>query len=153
GHFFAAAAEAMRRILLNRARDKGRLKREGRRQRLDLEQIELAVDAPHEDLLALDDSIEQLAAENPEGAKGVKVRFVAGLSIDEAAAAMGISPSTAKRHWSYARAWLFDALKPSEKLPERGRQSPFVPRHPHPGPLPSRERERWGTVPDGSRTD
>ena len=114
GHFFGAAAEAMRRILLNRARDKGRLKREGQRHRLDLEQIELALDAPHEDLIALDDSIEQLAAENSDCAKVVKLRFFAGLSIDEAAAAMGISPSTAKRHWAYARAWLFDALKPDD---------------------------------------
>jgi RNA polymerase sigma factor (TIGR02999 family) len=114
GHFFGAAAEAMRRILLNRARDKGRLKRGGQRHRLDLEQVELAVDAPHEDLLALDESIERLAAESCECAKVVKLRFFAGLSIDETAAALGISPSAAKRHWAYARAWLFDALKPAD---------------------------------------
>lgn len=115
GHFFGAAAEAMRRILLNRARDKGRLKRGGQRHRFDLDQIELAVDAPHEDLLALDESIEQLAAESPECADVVKLRFFAGLSIDEAAEALGISPSTAKRHWAYARAWLFDALRPDSE--------------------------------------
>src|SRR5262245_23088135 len=111
GHFFGAAAEAMRRILLNRARDKDRLKRGGQRHRVDLDQVELAVDATHEDLLALDDSIGQLAAESSECASVVKLRFFAGLSIDEAAAALGISPSTAKRHWAYARAWLFDALR------------------------------------------
>lgn len=114
GHFFGAAAEAMRRILLNRARDKGRRKRGGQRQRLDLEQVELAIDAPHEDLLALDESIERLAVESSECAKVVKLRFFAGLSIDDTAAALGISPSTAKRHWAYARAWLFDALRPDD---------------------------------------
>jgi RNA polymerase sigma factor (TIGR02999 family) len=114
GHFFGAAAEAMRRILLNRARDKGRLKRGGQRHRVDLEQVELAVNAPHEDLLALDESIERLAAENPECAQVVKLRFFAGLTIDDAAAALGISASTAKRHWAYARAWLFEALRPED---------------------------------------
>jgi RNA polymerase sigma factor (TIGR02999 family) len=110
-HFFGAAAEAMRRILINRARDKGRQKRGGQGQRIDLEQVELAVDATHEDLLALDESIERLAVENSECAKVVKLRFFAGLSIDDTAAAMGVSPSTAKRHWAYARAWLFDSLR------------------------------------------
>ena len=117
GHFFGAAAEAMRRILLNRARDKGRLKRGGQRHRLDLEHVELAVDMPHEDLLALDESIERLARESCECAKVVKLRFFAGLSIDETATALGISASTAKRHWAYARAWLFDALKPDDDSP------------------------------------
>jgi RNA polymerase sigma factor (TIGR02999 family) len=110
GHFFGAAAEAMRRILVNRARDKNRLKRGGQLQRVNLENIELAADAPNDDLLAIDESIEVLAAENPECANVVKLRFFAGLSIDETAAALGISASTAKRHWAYARAWLFDAL-------------------------------------------
>jgi RNA polymerase sigma factor (TIGR02999 family) len=111
GHFFGAAAEAMRRILLNRARDKGRLKHGGQRHRVDLEKVELAMDAPHEDLLALDESIERLTEENPECANVMKLRFFAGLSVDEAAAALGISARTAKRHWAYARAWLFDALR------------------------------------------
>lgn len=114
GHFFGAAAEAMRRILLNRARDKGRLKRGGQGHRVDLEQIELALDAPHEDLLALDESIARLAEESPECAKVVNLRFFAGLSIDDTAEALGISPSTVKRHWAYARAWLFDALRPED---------------------------------------
>jgi RNA polymerase sigma factor (TIGR02999 family) len=111
GHFFGAAAEAMRRILVNRARDKGRIKRGGQLQRVNLEKIELAMEAPNEDLLAIDESIELLAAENPECAAVVKLRFFAGLSIDETAAALGTSASTAKRHWAYARAWLFDALR------------------------------------------
>ena len=111
GHFFGAAAEAMRRILVNRARDKGRIKRGGEFQRVDLEKIEFALDAPNEDLLAIDEAIELLAAENPECAKVVVMRFFAGLSIDEAATALEISASTAKRHWAYARAWLFDALQ------------------------------------------
>jgi RNA polymerase sigma factor (TIGR02999 family) len=115
GHFFGAAAEAMRRILVNRARDKGRLKRGGQRHRVDLEKVDLAVDAPYEDLLALDESIERLADENRECANVVKLRFFAGLSIDDAAAALGISASTAKRHWAYARAWLFDALRPDDR--------------------------------------
>jgi RNA polymerase sigma factor (TIGR02999 family) len=115
GHFFGAAAEAMRRILLNRARDKGRLKRGGQMHRVDLEKVDLAVDAPYEDLLALDESIERLEEENRECANVVKLRFFAGLSIDDAAAALGISASTAKRHWAYARAWLFDALRPDER--------------------------------------
>lgn len=110
GHFFGAAAEAMRRILVNRARDKGRIKRGGKLQRVHLEKIELAIDARNDDLLAIDESIGLLAAEYPECADVVKLRFFAGLSIDESAAALGISASTAKRHWAYARAWLFDAL-------------------------------------------
>lgn len=114
GHFFGAAAEAMRRILLNRARDKNRLKRGGERRKLDLEHIELAVDSPNEDLVAIDEALELLARENPDCVRVVKLRFFAGLSIDEAAAALGISASTAKRHWAYARAWLFDAIRPDD---------------------------------------
>jgi RNA polymerase sigma factor (TIGR02999 family) len=115
GHFFAAAAEAMRRILLNQARDKGRFKRGGRLQRIDFDKIELAADARSDDLLAIDEAIELLGAENPECAAVVKLRFFAGLSIDEAAAALGVSASTAKRHWAYARAWLFQALRSDDR--------------------------------------
>ena len=105
----------MRRILLNRARDKGRLKRGGQRHRVDLEQVELAVEAPHEELVAIDQAIERLAVENAECARLVKQRFFAGLTIDEAAAAMGISASTGKRHWAYARAW-FASLRSLRSL-------------------------------------
>lgn len=111
GHFFGAAAEAMRRILVNRARDKGRIKRGGEFRRVDLENVEFALDAPNEDLVAINEAIESLAAENPACANVVIMRFFAGLTIEETAAAMGISPSTAKRHWAYARAWLFEALR------------------------------------------
>jgi RNA polymerase sigma factor (TIGR02999 family) len=111
GHFFAAAAEAMRRILLNRARDRRRLKRGGRVQRVELDRIELAADIPDEDLLLLDEAIDRLAAESPQCFDVVKLRFFAGLTLDETADALGISASTAKRHWAYARAWLYDALQ------------------------------------------
>jgi RNA polymerase sigma factor (TIGR02999 family) len=114
GHFFGAAAESMRRILLNNARDKGRIKRGGQLRKLELNDIKFAVDAPNEDLLEIDESLQALAAESPECASVVKLRFFAGLSINESAAALGISPSTAKRHWAYARAWLFAALRPDD---------------------------------------
>ena len=106
GHFFAAAAEAMRRILLNRARDRGRLKRGRDRQRIHLDQIEVALDTPDEDLLALDEAMEALAVEDAACASLVKLRFFAGLSLREAAEALGIPRRTADRHWAYARAWL-----------------------------------------------
>lgn len=110
GHFFAAAAEAMRRILLNRARDRQRLKRGGGRQRIDLDQIEVALDTPDEDLLALDEAMEALAVEDAACANLVKLRFFAGLSLREAAEALAIPRRTADRHWAYARAWLVARL-------------------------------------------
>ena len=111
GHFFAAAAEAMRRILLNRARDKNRQKRGGHMRKIDLENLEIGVETPDEELLALDEALQQLDQENKVCAQLVKLRFFAGLSIRDAAAALGISTSTADRHWTYARAWLFAALR------------------------------------------
>ena len=111
GHFFAAAAEAMRRILLNRARDKHRLKRGGGRQRIDLESVQVAVDAASDDLIALDEALDALAAEDPTCAELVKLRFYAGLSLGEAAESLGIARRTADRYWAYARAWLYDRLQ------------------------------------------
>jgi RNA polymerase sigma factor (TIGR02999 family) len=111
GHFFAAAAEAMRRILINRARDQGRQKRGGGRQRVDLDLIEVALDTPAEDLLALDEALQQLAADDKVCADLVQLRFFAGLSLGEAAEALGMPRRTADRHWAYARAWLFDRLR------------------------------------------
>jgi RNA polymerase sigma factor (TIGR02999 family) len=108
---FAAAAEAMRRILINRARDKGRVKRGGHLQRVDLDKMEIAADTPGDDLLVLDEAIERLAKENQEYADLVKMRFFTGLSVEEAGTAMGISVRTSRRHWAYARAWLFNALR------------------------------------------
>jgi len=111
GHFFAAAAEAMRRILVNRARAKNRLKRGGYMRRIDLEKLEFAIETPDDDLLALDEALTRLADENRLCADLVKLRFFAGLSLRQAAAALGVSPSTADRYWAYARAWLFEALR------------------------------------------
>jgi RNA polymerase sigma factor (TIGR02999 family) len=110
GHFFAAAAEAMRRILINRARDKGRLKRGGKLSRMDLEHVAVADKASDEQLLAIDDALETLARKNKPCAELVQLRFFTGMTLDEAAQAMGIARRTANRYWAFARAWLFDAL-------------------------------------------
>ncbi len=107
GHFFAAAAEAMRRILVERARQRGRLKRGGDRRRLDLDALQLSVQEVSDDLLALDEALTELARNHPEKAEVVKLRFFAGLTVDEAAHALGIASSTADRYWTYARAWLY----------------------------------------------
>jgi RNA polymerase sigma factor (TIGR02999 family) len=117
GHFFAAAAEAMRRILINRARDKQRLKRGGAWKRIDLDQLAVADRAADEELLALDESLERLAREDPACAELVKLRFFAGLTQEEAAAALGLARRTADRTWAYARAWLYEALSQAD-LPE-----------------------------------
>src|SRR5437868_13418918 len=106
GHFFAAAAEAMRRILLNRARDKKRVKRGGERRRVDLDQIEIALDTSPEQLIALDEALSQLAVEDPDAARLVNLRFFAGLTLKDAAVFLGLARRTAERQWAYARAWL-----------------------------------------------
>lgn len=113
-HFFAAAAEAMRRILVERARRKKRLRHGGAGQRIEIEADELPIEEPPVDLLALDEALERLAAEDAGKAELVKLRFFAGLSEQEAAEVLGISRSTAARHWAYARAWLFDQLRDEE---------------------------------------
>ena len=115
GHFFAAAAEAMRRILLNRARDKKRLKRGGGRQRIQFDKIQLAMDTPDDELLALDEAVEQLVIEDPTSGNLVKLRFFAGLTIKEAAESLGMSVRTANRQWAFARAWLHERIIESEK--------------------------------------
>jgi RNA polymerase sigma factor (TIGR02999 family) len=107
GHFFAAAAEAMRRILVEMARKRRRLKRGGDRQRLDLDRLELPDHNVPNNLLDLDDALTRLAKSHPEQAELVKLRYFAGLTVDEAAKALGIAPSTADRYWTYARAWLY----------------------------------------------
>jgi RNA polymerase sigma factor (TIGR02999 family) len=117
GHFFAAAAEAMRRILLNRARDKKRVKRGGERRRVDLDKIEIALDTDDEQLIALDEALGQLAAEDPDVARLVDLRFFAGLRLKDAAAALGLSLRTAERQWTYARAWLYARLRQDEGRP------------------------------------
>jgi len=116
GHFFAAAAEAMRRILIDNARRKGRPKHGGDRKRVALAD-DLSLTQPREDLLALDEALTKLAAEEPSKAELVKLRYFAGLSLEEAAACLGISAATAKRYWVVARAWLFAALSEPGREP------------------------------------
>jgi RNA polymerase sigma factor (TIGR02999 family) len=106
GHFFAAAAEAMRRILVERARHKRSVKAGGGRRRQELADIEAPAAEPDVDLLALNEALEKLEDEDKRKAQLVKLRFFAGLTIDEAAEALGISPSTADNDWAYARCWL-----------------------------------------------
>jgi RNA polymerase sigma factor (TIGR02999 family) len=115
GHFFAAAAEAMRRILLNRARDKKRLKRGGERRRVDLDQIEIALDTDDEQLIAIDEALAQLAAEDPGASQLVNLRFFAGLTLKEAADSLGLALRTAERQWTYARAWLYARLRHDDR--------------------------------------
>jgi RNA polymerase sigma factor (TIGR02999 family) len=111
GHFFAAAAEAMRRILIDRARHKQCRKAGGRRRRLDLDDFEPALEEGDGDrLLALDKALRQLEAEDPRKAALVKLRFFVGLSAAQAAAALGVSLSTAEKDWAYARSWLRVAI-------------------------------------------
>ena len=112
GHFFAAAAEAMRRILVDKARRKRRLKRAGHLNRVDLDDVEITVEGPSDDIIALDDALTKLGQEHPEKAELVKLRYFAGLTVNEAAKVLGISTSTADRYWTYARAWLFRQLAP-----------------------------------------
>ena len=111
GHFFAAAAEAMRRILINHARDKGRQKRGGGRQRVDLDRLAVADQASADEVIALDEALQGLEQQNQPCAELVKLRFFTGLTMEEAAAALGIAPRTAHRYWVFARAWLYDALR------------------------------------------
>jgi RNA polymerase sigma factor (TIGR02999 family) len=110
GHFFHAAAEDMRRILINRARDKNCLKRGGGWKRVDFDSLAAVNDASDDDLIALDDALERLAVESGPCAELVKLRFFAGLTLDEAAASLGLARRTADRYWAFARAWLFEAL-------------------------------------------
>ncbi|HKB02666.1 MAG TPA: sigma-70 family RNA polymerase sigma factor [Gemmataceae bacterium] len=111
GHFFAAAAEAMRRILVESARRKQRVRHGGDRDRVQLDDVAVpAADDRATDLLALDEALTAFAREEPAKAELVKLRYFAGLTLEEAAACLGISLATAKRHWAFARAWLYAAL-------------------------------------------
>ena len=106
GHFFAAAAEAMRRILVEAARSKARQKRGGQRQRLDIDAVDMAIEASPDQLLAIDEALDKFQREDAAAYELLKLRYFAGLNIEQAAAALGISAATAYRHWNYARAWL-----------------------------------------------
>jgi RNA polymerase sigma factor (TIGR02999 family) len=110
GHFFAAAAEAMRRILVENARRKRSIKHGGGLVRHDLDPALVAAPEPPEDLLALDEALTRLASQDRVKAELVKLRYFAGLTLDEAAAVLGISPATADRYWAYARAWLHQEI-------------------------------------------
>lgn len=110
-HFFGAAAEAMRRILIARARRKGRQRRGSGAAHVDLDDLEIASPAPDDQLLALNDALDRFAALEPQQAELVKLRYFVGLKIEEAAEVLGISEATAKRWWAYARAWLFHEIK------------------------------------------
>ena len=112
-HFFGAAAEAMRRILIDRARRRNALRRGGKQERVDLEECDVASVTLPEDarLLALDEALQKFAAEDPEKAELIRLRYFAGLTIEQAAETLGISKATAKRWWSFGRAWLYDEMK------------------------------------------
>ena len=110
GHFFGAASEAMRRILVEAARRKQRVKHGGGHRRVDLDDVTADPDSRSEELLALDEALDALAREDPTKAELVKLRYFAGLTLEQAAACQGISLATAKRRWAMARAWLYDAI-------------------------------------------
>jgi RNA polymerase sigma factor (TIGR02999 family) len=105
-HFFAAAAEAMRRILIEKARSKGRLKRGGVARQVELDEKDWVTATTPDQLLAVDEALSRLALEDQAAAEVVKLRYFAGMSVDEAAEALGIHRATAHRHWAYARAWI-----------------------------------------------
>jgi RNA polymerase sigma factor (TIGR02999 family) len=110
GHFFAAAAEAMRRVLVEAARGKGRVKRGGDWRRVDFERLDPAASVSPDQLVALDDALGRLSALDPLAGDLVKLRYFAGLPLGQAAGALNVSTATAYRHWAYARAWLRDEL-------------------------------------------
>jgi RNA polymerase sigma factor (TIGR02999 family) len=112
-HFFAAAAEAMRRILIDHARRRRAVRHGGGQERLAIDEISIAAPADDDELLAVHDALEKLARHDPQKAELVKLKYFAGLTTDEAARVLGLSEPTAKRHWSYARAWLFREIRRS----------------------------------------
>jgi RNA polymerase sigma factor (TIGR02999 family) len=111
GHFLCAAAEAMRRILIDKARRKNRIRHGQGMTRVDVDRVDVAVDSDDETLLRVDAALEKLAQEDPVKAELLKLRFFVGLTIAEAGEAMGLSESTSKRYWAYSRAWLYNELK------------------------------------------
>jgi RNA polymerase sigma factor (TIGR02999 family) len=115
-HFFGAAAEAMRRILVDRARRKLALRHGGGQERVDVDEIEIAAPVEESDqLIAVHEALERFAVESPAKAELVKLRFFGGLSLEEAGAILGLPERTAQRHWAYAKAWLFDAVRDGRK--------------------------------------
>ena len=124
GHFFAVAAEAMRRILVENARRKRRLKHGGQLQRVPLEEADVAIEPPEEglDLIALDAALESFAVDDPRKAELVKLRYFAGLSEQEAADVLGISRPTAARWWAFARAWLYERMQGNDSTQQQQAQ-------------------------------
>jgi RNA polymerase sigma factor (TIGR02999 family) len=110
-HFFGAAAEAMRRILIENARRKARLKRGGSQLRLDVDELELAATTPDEKVLLIDEALERLEAQDPEKARVVLLKFFGGYTNQEVAESMGVTERTVERHWAYAKAWLFQTIR------------------------------------------
>ena len=117
GHFFAAAAESMRRILIENARRKQRRKRGGDRQRIDMDDGEVTIEGPSTDIIALDEALSKLTKEDRTVAELVKLRYFAGLNLGQAANILGISQRSADRYWAYARAWLYQEITKAEKPP------------------------------------
>ena len=114
-HFFGAAAEAMRRILIDNARRKKALRHGGGLQRLDVQELEIAVVTEDDQLLAVNEALDKLAAQDKEAADLVKLRYFVGMTIEEAAQTLGIGEATAYRYWAYARAWLFKEIQSQRK--------------------------------------
>jgi RNA polymerase sigma factor (TIGR02999 family) len=110
-HFFAAAAEAMRRILIERARRKGAGKRGGDRQRIDLDKVDIAAEADDDTLLLVNEALERLSREDAQAAEIAKLRYFGGLTLEEAAQVLGVTKRSADRYWAFARVWLFDEIR------------------------------------------
>lgn len=123
GHFFGAAAEAMRRILVDRARHKARQRYGGGRQRIDLSQVRMATEDSDDTLLAVSDALEALAKISPRKAELVKLRYFTGMTLPEIAEVLGVSQSTVERDWAYARSWLYQEIQ-EHQLPDDGFSSP-----------------------------
>ena len=111
GHFFVAAAEAMRRILIEKARSKQRRKRGGKRQRVEMDEAMIKVDAPSDEIIALDEALDKLKLENEDIANTVKLKYFAGMSLEQIAGVLGISRRTVSSYWAFARAWLYREIR------------------------------------------
>ena len=114
GHFFKAAAEAMRRILIENARRKGRLKRGGNRERVSLDDVDVTIDGLPDDVLALDEALAKLAEEKPKMVQTIELRYFAGLTLEQIAEILGVSERTVSGYWTYAKAWLYREITDEE---------------------------------------